>query len=205
MMKEKETTGRPVRGGQHAINEKATNNEERSSAMATTFERNEHGHIVIAFTGHDLTGEQEDTWLRWAIGYCVSGAATACFTSAADDSYDKNHRLVAGKPYRVALVPGEEIPREFDRTTAALRNLGKQYGYGKPLAGHIPHVRKIVSDTREMGIQYVVSLHDFIRGDYGFAYVLTMHRNAYGRWVHAYRVSLYTSWNDGGAFLFPIP
>lgn len=174
--------------------------------MATTFERNEHGHIVIAFAGLDLTGEQEIKRLLSA-GYRVSDSAKSCFTSTADDSYDKRYRLVADRLYRVALVPGREIPRDSDRSTAALRKLGREYGYGKPLGGHIPRTREAVSDTQmeEMGIRYIASLHDPIKDSDGNPDVLIVDRIDDGQWVHTCWDDPGDRWYDDGAFAFPVP
>src|SRR3989344_2206862 len=80
------------------------------------FERNQHGHIVVTVTGLDLTGAQEIERLEVA-GYRVSNYAKSCFTSTTPDSYDANHRLVAGQTYRFALMPTKEIERDSDRTT----------------------------------------------------------------------------------------
>src|SRR3989344_1486317 len=71
------------------------------------FERNEHGHVVLTFTGLDLIGSAEVTRLT-AGGYRVSDYAKSCFLSTREDSYDKIHRLEAGRIYKVALMPGRE-------------------------------------------------------------------------------------------------
>jgi len=170
------------------------------------FERNEHGHVIITFTGLDLTGAQEILRLE-AAEYRVGDYAKSCFTSTADDGYDKNHRLVAGQLYKVALVPGKEIERQSDRTTENLRKLGLKYGYGKPLGGHVPRIRESVSDKQmeEMGIVYVASLHEPIKDSDGYPSVLNADRSDAGRWVNTSWDYPDPQWNDHGAFAFPVP
>ena len=170
-----------------------------------TFERNEHGHVIVTFIGLDLTGAEEVERLEGA-GYDVGNYAKSCFTSTADDSYDANHRLVAGQAYKVALVPGKEIQKDSDRTTANLRALGAKYGYGKPLAGHVPRVRENVSDKQmeEMEIWYIASLHDPIKDSGGHPYVLDARRGVAGRGVRAFCGDPDDRWGGSGLFAFPV-
>lgn len=169
------------------------------------FERNEHGHIVLTITGLDLTGAQEIEQLIGA-GY-RSDYVESCFTSTSDDSYDANHRLVAGKEYKIALIPGKEIKHGSERTTANLQKLGDKYGYGKPLAGIIPRIRGVVSNEmmEEMGVYYIAALHEPIKGFGGVPSVLDARRNGDGPWVNATYVEPGHWWNDRGSFAFFVP
>lgn len=169
------------------------------------FERNEHGHTIVTLTGLDLVGADEIKKLNDA-GYRVGDYAKSCFTSTADDSYDKNHRLVPGRSYKIALVPGKEISKDSDRTTVALRKLGEKYGYGKPLGGHIPRIRESISDEQmeEKGFVYIASLHDPIKDAGGRRRVLSAYRDVGGPWVSAYWDNPGGRWCDGGAFAFPV-
>jgi hypothetical protein len=169
------------------------------------FERNSNGHIVITFAGLDLTGAEEIARLE-AARYRVGDYAKSCFKSTNPDSYDANHRLVAGQTYKVALVLGKEIERNSDRTTANLRKLGEKYGYGKPLAGLIPRIRETVSDEmmKEMEIWYIASLHDTIKDSDGRPFVLSANRSGDGQWVFAYWGGPGRQWGGDGAFAFPV-
>ncbi len=176
-----------------------------SSAFATTLKRNEHGHVIITITGLDLTGAQEIERLE-AAGYRMSDCAKSCLESANDDGYDKNHRLVAGRVCKIALVPSKAIARDSDRTTTALRKLGEEYGYGKPLAGHIPRICESVSyeQMEDMNIRYIASLHEPIKDSCGNPRVLNARRLDDGRWVNAHWDNPYNMWFDFGAFAFPV-
>jgi len=173
--------------------------------LGSIFTRNEHGHVVVTFTGLDITGAEEIARLE-AGGYRVGNYAKQCFTSTNDDSYDKCHRLVAGQQYRIALVPGKDIERDSERTTAALQKLGEKCGYGKALGGHIPRIREIISDKQmeEMGIWYIAALHDPIKNSGGNPDVLSVHRCGGERWVSAFWGYPDSQWSDDGAFAFPV-
>ena len=170
------------------------------------FERNEHGHIIVTVTGLDLTGVQEIERLE-AAGYVLSNWAKSCLLSTKKDSYDKKHRLVANQLYKVALMPGKEIP-DANRTADALRKRGmEKYGYGKPQGGLIPRIRESVSDKQmeEMdGAWYIAGLHDPIEDSGGDPSVLDAGRRGGGRRLSAYWGGPGSRWDDGGLFAFPV-
>ncbi len=174
-----------------------------------SFERNEYGHIVVTVTGLDLTGAQEVERLE-AAGYVLSDYFKSCLLSKKKDSYDKNHRLVAGQSYKLALMPGKEIERDADRTTDALRKRGmEKYGYGKSLGGHIPRIRESVSDKQMEEMPgspwYIAGLHDPIEDSDGDPSVLYADRRDGGRRLFAYWVEPGSQWDDRGLFAFPVP
>ncbi len=172
----------------------------------TTFERNEYGHIVFTITGLDLTGAEEIERLETA-DYRIGGYARQMLTSTKGDSYDANHRLIAGRQYRIALLPGKHIVRDSDRTTNNLRAEGMKLGYGKPLAGVAPRIREVVSDKRmgEMGFEYIATLHDSITDADGFPGVLGASRRDSGRRLGGAWGRPGELWNDIGAFPFLLP
>ena len=152
------------------------------------FERNEHGHIVLTITGLDLTGEQEIARHLASPNAKITDWAKSCLLSKNDDSYDKNNRLVAGKTYRVALMPTNVIKIDHERTTEALRQYGaSNFGYDKGFAGLIPRIRETISNRQmeEMGFGYVTGLHDPIKDSDGHPLVLFSHRDVGERWLVA--------------------
>lgn len=175
--------------------------------VPVSFDRNEHGHIVLTFEGLDLMGEQEVERLI-AAGFRMSNWAKSCLTSTRADGYNKRHRLVAGRQYKIALMPTREIERDFDRTTDALRKRGvEKYGYGKPLAGIVPRIRELVSDKQmeEMGFWYIAAPHDTIKDSDGVPDVLNAHGDDDGQWLNANWDHPDNHWNDFGAFAFLVP
>lgn len=171
------------------------------------FERNEHGHVVFTVTGLDLTGAQEIGRLKDA-GFRFGKYVKQCLTSTRTDSYDKNHRLIAGQQYKVAFMPTKEIEVDSHRTTANLRERGmEKYGYSKPLAGIVPRYREKISDKqmKEMGFQYIATPHDTINNADGDPGVLCADRRVDGSWVYAHWGKPDGQWSGLGAFAFPVP
>ncbi len=172
---------------------------------APSFERNEHGHVVITFAGLDLTGAQEIERLE-AKGFRLDSYAKSCFLSTAADSYDNKHRLVAEQQYRVALVPSAEIEHHYNRIARGFLALGIKYAYGKPLGGHVPRISETISDKQmeDIGIWYIASLHEPIKASDNNPSVLNTRSEAGGRRVGTGRVRPNNLWFDRGAFAFPI-
>lgn len=170
-------------------------------------EYNQHGHVVLTFTGLDLTGAAEIERLH-AAGYRVNDYARSCLTSTKEDGYDSRHRLELGRVYKVALMLGREIQHDGDRTTANLRKRGiEHYGYGKPTAGLILRVREVLSDKQmeELGIWYATALHDPITDPGGGPYVLgAPRRDGGGPWVSTYWGIPGARWFGNGVFVFPV-
>jgi hypothetical protein len=180
--------------------------EHRDPFAPSAFERNEHGHAVITITGLDLSGADEVERLE-AASYRVSDYAKSCFKSTKGDGYDKNHRLEPNRAYKIAIVPGKEIERDADRTTANLQKLGEKYGYQKPLAGIVPRIRETVSDEmmKDLDVWYIAALHDPIKDSVGGPGVLSADRSGGGRWVDAYWGDPGDRWSSHGSFAFLLP
>ena len=103
--------------------------------------RNKHGHVIVTVTGVNLTGAQEIERLK-AAGYNLSDYARSLLLSKKKDGYDLKHRLEEGKIYTFALLPGNAIATNTERTTSNLKKLAITFGYEKPLAGSIFRIRE---------------------------------------------------------------
>lgn len=119
--------------------------------------QNKHGHSVFTIIGLDLTGEQEIERLKDK--YRVEKIAERILRSTENkDSYDKRHRLVAGKKYKIALIPtGEFLHSGIYGREERLKYGIKKYGYMKPLAGIIPRVGEYFKNNlleMEVGIYF---------------------------------------------------
>ncbi len=172
-----------------------------------TFERNEHGHIVLNVTGLYLDGAQEIERLD-AASYRISGDAKSCLLSVMEDGYDAMHRLM-NRQYKVVLMPIKDIENENDHTTDNLYKRGtEKYGYIKPVGGVMPRVREQISDGQmeDIGIYYIVAFHEPIKNSNGDPYVLCIDRNDGGRWLDAsVNQSGGGHWDDGGCVAFLAP
>lgn len=169
---------------------------------SVSFERNEHGHIVLTLDSLDLTGKQEIERLT-AAGFSVGDWAKSCLLSTKKDGYDKNHRLVAGQQHKVALVPTKDVGG--NRTTG--REYGFSFGYGQLLAGAVLRIREIVSDKQmeEMGFWYIAAPHDPITNSDGVPLVLRASRYDGGPWLGADWDHPGRRWLANGAFAFLVP
>jgi hypothetical protein len=176
----------------------------RQDPFALPLPKNEHGHYIIEVTGRNLTSEAEIELLT-AAGFRIGGYAKSMLTSTNPDSYDANHRLEDGKIYKVALVPGREVKE--NRTTANRLAYGQSFGYGKPFAGIMPRIRESITDKQmeQMGIWYIVGLHDPIEDSGGYPSVLGSSRNGVGLWLRSGWGGPGSDWGDDGAFAFVVP
>lgn len=167
------------------------------------FPKNEHGHYLVEVTGRTLTSTAEIQLLTEQ-RFCVDDFARQCLISNRPDSYDAKHRLEEGKVYRIAIVLGREIKQNC--TMANLQAYAKQFGYQKPLAGLMPRIRESVTDRQmeQMGISYIVGLHDPIKDSDGNPGILGASRAGDGRWLDAYFGSPDGEWGDRGAFAFVV-
>jgi hypothetical protein len=169
----------------------------------SAFERNEHGHVIIEIEGLDLTGAQEVERLL-AADYRMDDWAKSCLTSKKADSYDKNHRLEAGKKYKIVLMPATVISTDSERTTDNLRKKAIEFGYQKPLAGIVPRIRESVSDEqmKDIDVWYIAALHDPIKDSDGERLVLFALRDGDGRGLETNFGKPGHTWRGFGCFAF---
>jgi hypothetical protein len=166
------------------------------------FERNEHGHVVITFSGLSLTGLEEIVRLENK-KYKISARAQTCFTNTKLDGYDRQHRLLAAKRYKVALMPVSVIPKQSDRMTETLRRHGLQhYGYKTPLAGMLPRLREKISDRQleELGFHHLAVPHPVISDPSGFQGVLYLRYGDIEFWGEPA-----CGWPEDACFAFFLP
>ncbi len=95
--------------------------------ITPVFAINEYVHTTVTFTGLDLSGVEEIERAREQ-GNRVGDQAESCLTSTNGDSYDANHRLVAGQTYMAVLMPNSVIKKDSERTTENLREVGVGFG-----------------------------------------------------------------------------
>jgi hypothetical protein len=177
----------------------------------STWELNEHGHIVLNIRGLDLTGAQELVRLR-ENGYHFDECNTLCFRGKGKDSYDRCHRLIAGYVYRVVLMPGKEISASHQRTTKNLLALANRYGYMRPQAGIILRLREYLIGNdykrKEMTNNPIVVLHKPIEEPMRIRHsslVFGLGRGTYGRLLDTYVDRDGDAWGDNLTFAFLVP
>ncbi len=119
--------------------------------------------------------------------------------------YDKNHRLEAGKIYKLGLVFGKEITDDSKRSTSALQDLGRhKFGpqANEGLKGEFALlIREKFSNAEleAMELKYIAVLHKPITDSDGNPVVLSSDRYD-GSCVDAFYASPDDPWDDYGAF-----
>lgn len=122
--------------------------------------------------------------------------------------YDAKHRLEAGKEYKIVLVRGTEITKDSDRTTKnlkaiAVKEFGEQSVSG--LKGELALLIRMKfsnAELQQMGLYYIVVLHDPIVDSVGHPDVLYSSRGVDRSSVGADCGGPDDDWLDGSAFAF---
>lgn len=175
----------------------------RPVAKATTSAE----RITFMVTGTGLTAEEWTKRLE-SKGYKLLGYAKEILSKP---DYDRNHRLEAGKEYKIVLVRGKEIRKDSDRSTANLKAMASCEFGGQSVTGLKGELALLVSEKfthaelEAMGLGYIIVLHEPIIGSDGHPRVLRSRRRVVGSWVRADRVSSDSSdsrWHVRGAFAF---
>lgn len=160
--------------------------------------------ITFTITGLGLTGAEWVTRLE-AGSHRVS--VWACDVLTKPD-YDQNHRLEAGKEYKVTLVFGKEIRKDSERTTADLKALARREIGKQAVSGLKGELALLVrekftnKELEDMGIWYIAVLHESIIDSDGDASILVSSRSAHGSCVDADYGRPGPQWCGDGAFAF---
>lgn len=161
----------------------------------------ENGHLYFTVMGTSLKSKEWQARLKTG-GHKLSEYGADVLSKP---DYDKNHRLEAGKTYKLGLVFGTEIAKDSKRTTAnlqahALREFGPQANEG--LKGEFALLTREKFSNAEleaMGLWYIMVLHKPIVDSDGDPRVLSSNRHD-GSYVGAFYVSPSDQWDVIGAF-----
>ncbi len=160
--------------------------------------------ITFTVIGAGLTGAEWITRLETR-GHKLYDWARDIITKP---DYDENHRLEVGKEYKVTLVFGKEIRKDFERTTANLKAKAVQEFGEQSVAGLKGELALLIrekftnAELETMGIYYIAVLHEPIIDSGGGASVLDSNRNGGGSYVGAGYDSPGRQWRGSGAFAF---
>lgn len=150
------------------------------------FSKNEYGHHCINISGFPLPAATEIYNLENQ-GHKIDDAARALMFSDGPTSYDRRHRLEAGKIYQVVLVFSREVASfvrdmhpDWDElklremTNAAFLKYGERFGYARSLAGLQMRLHELIKPEHlmAMDLHYVASLHEPITGLDGHPWML---------------------------------
>lgn len=122
--------------------------------------------------------------------------------------YDANHRLEAGKEYKVVLLRGKEVTRDSDRTTKNLKAIAiKEFGESSVsgLKGELALLIRTKfsnSELEQMGLWYIAVPHEPIVDSDDDPRVLYSNRRDGESWVSAGYAGPGYFWDGRGAFAF---
>jgi hypothetical protein len=122
--------------------------------------------------------------------------------------YDTNHRLVAGKKYKVTLLCGKKIPSYVTRKTPAIQSFAKHSLGAQAVEGLCAELALAlcecltVSKLKSIGVRYVTVLHVPILDCEGGANVLYVRPDNNHLVVDVRYDHPHDTWDNDGAFVF---
>jgi hypothetical protein len=143
------------------------------------------GNIRFTVTSNGRTGEEWITYFenekKDAKGklYRVSDYAKSVLRNAPAPTN--------GVTYHIVVRPGKKIGGS-DRITKKIRAAAEAKGWKKPHWEVGPLIRDVFTDKQleEMGVWYIVAMHEPIKDSDGDPSVLCSNRDGDGLWLHAY-------------------
>lgn len=111
-----------------------------------------------------------------------------------------------GGTYNIVVRPGKKIS-DSDRITKKIRAAADKKGWQKPHWEVACLIRDTFTDEQleQMGLWYIVTMHDPIKDSVGDPYLLGSGRIDDGRWLHAFYDRPDDYWVDCGGFAFVLP
>ncbi|OHA59582.1 MAG: hypothetical protein A2589_01840 [Candidatus Vogelbacteria bacterium RIFOXYD1_FULL_46_19] len=111
-----------------------------------------------------------------------------------------------GVTYNIVVRPGKKIS-DSDRITKKIRAAADKKGWLKPHWEVACLIRDTFTDEQleQMGLWYIVTMHEPIKDSGGVPYLLDSCRSVDGRWLGANCVRPGASWGDRGGFAFAVP
>lgn len=110
-----------------------------------------------------------------------------------------------GVTTEIAVLKGELFP-DSDRITEKIRAEAGRRNFTKPNAEVACLIRDKFSDEeiKEMGLLWVIVMHEPIKDSGGFPGLLSARRSGAGYWLYAFYVSPGDGWDRGGGFTFAV-
>jgi hypothetical protein len=164
----------------------------------TAWTGDDEGNIHFTLTSNGFTREQWEQHLERR-GWRISDYARQVLRRASDAPTN-------GVVYNIVVRPGKKIS-DSDRITKKIRAAADKKGWLKP---HW-EVACLIHDTftdeqlEQMGLWYIVTMHEPIKDSDGVPGVLCAIRDVDGRWLDAYCGRPGVSWDGNGGFAFVLP
>lgn len=158
--------------------------------------RNRHGHIVLTVEGCDRRGELEINQSNGRL--LVSDSAKRLMRS---NSYDAQHRMEWKQQYQLVIVPAARISCE--RISGTISTLVETwFGYEPVVASAVPRMAEVMrqGQLEQMGLSFVVAMHEPIRDSDGAPAVLGIETYLGQPMINAYKADIV--WPSNAGFIF---
>lgn len=164
----------------------------------TAWTVDDEGNIHFTLTSNGFTREQWEQHLErrgWRIGDCARQVLRLASEAPTN-----------GVTYNIVVRPGKKIS-DSDRITKKIRAAADKKGWLKPHWEVACLIRDTFTDEQleQMGLWYVVTMHEPINDSIGNPSLLYSYRNDDGRWLHALYDRPDALWHDLGGFAFAVP
>lgn len=164
----------------------------------TAWTVDDEGNIHFTLTSNGFTREQWEQHLERR-GWRIGDYARQVLRRASEAPTD-------GVTYNIVVRPGKKIS-DSDRITKKIRAVADKKGWLKPHWEVACLIRDTFTDEQleQMGLWYIVTMHEPIKDSGGDPILLGSYRDADGRWLYSSDGRPGSSWDDGGGFTFAVP
>jgi len=159
--------------------------------------REQDGVIYFSVTSDGTTGEQ---WIERleSKGHRISEYAKSILRS-------QEFKPTSDIIYEIAVLKGE-LFNDKDRVTTKIRQEAKDCQLGTPNVEIACLIREKFSnkELKEMGLYWIVIMHEPIKDSYGDPILLNVGRGDVGSWLNAYYDDPDTEWDRDDGFAFVV-
>ncbi len=157
------------------------------------------GNIHFTVVSNGKSGEEWITYFERDTEYRVSDYAKDILRRATEAPTN-------GVSYHIVVRPGSKIAGS-DRVTKKIRAAADGKGWKKPHWEVGPLIRDMFTDKEleEMGLWYIVAMHEPIKDSDGDPDLLCSYRDDDGRWLSAHVGGPDGQWDARGGFAFVVP
>jgi hypothetical protein len=165
----------------------------------TAWTVDDEGNIHFTLTNNGISREQWEQHLErrgWQIGVYARQMLRRA----------REAPTKAGTVHNIVVRPGKLIS-DSDRITKKIRVAADKKGWTKPHWEVACLIRDTFTDEQleQMGLWYIVTMHEPIKNSGGGPDLLDSHRGGGGGWLGAYVDRPDVGWGGGGGFAFAVP
>lgn len=161
------------------------------------------GNIHFTLTSNGRTGEE---WIAYFENEKRDGNKKYRVSDWGKSVLRNTSNPTNGVTYHIVVRPGAKIGAS-DRITKKIRKAAEDKGWKKPHWEVGPLIRDAFTDKEleEMGVWYIVAMHEPIKDADGDPFVLYSRRDGGGRWLDADCEKPDDGWDGRGGFAFEAP